>query len=102
MRFFTPLLCTLLLFSNGLLFSQFQGPKFPLSTENQPLSSCPTCAGGIWNNTSNIDASDDSYSQVQLKSYLYCFQNNCYFSRYLTSYNYGFSIPSNGVITGIA
>lgn len=100
-RLFTPLLCLAFAMLYQKAFSQAQGPLFPGTTENQPLSSCTTCSGGIWTSTSNISASDNQYSKVQFKSYLYCFQGNCYFSRYLTSYNYGFSIPTSATILGI-
>jgi hypothetical protein len=97
---------TLILTISFLLFSlagfaQSEGPYFPNQTENQPLSSCGTCAGGIWNNTYKVNAADGVYSDVALMPYLYCFQSACYRSRYLTVYDFGFAIPSNAVVDGI-
>jgi hypothetical protein len=100
-RIFTPLLCLAFAMLHYPAFSQVQGPLFPGTTENQPLSSCTTCSGATWTSTSNISASDNQYSKAQFKSFLYCFQGNCYFSRYLTSYNYGFTIPTSATILGI-
>lgn len=82
-------------------FSQQEGPNSPASSENQPYASCTTCAGAIWDSTSNIYAIDGQVSEVHLDPYLTCFQSTCYRSRYLTAYNFNFDIPQNATIEGI-
>ncbi|HEY6163187.1 MAG TPA: hypothetical protein VI112_18310, partial [Bacteroidia bacterium] len=99
----TPALIVALaaIFSPAASFSQSDGPFFPNQSENQPLSSCPACAGAIWNNTSKISAADNIFSDAQLMPNLYCFQSQCYRSRYLTCHHFGFNISGNATITGI-
>jgi hypothetical protein len=83
------------------VFSQNEDPHHPSSFENDPYLYCTTCAGSIWNDVENVNVIDNEYSTLQLAPYLNCFQGTCYWSRYLACYNFGFSIPSNAMVTGI-
>jgi hypothetical protein len=82
-------------------FSQTAGPGSPTDTGNQPLDYCTTCSGAIWKNTGSIRNSDSQYSTVKLTETMTCYHDSCYLSRYLTSNNFGFSVPSSALITGI-
>ena len=95
------LACILLILIPNYYFSQTDGPFPPSITQNQPPTTCTTCAGAVWNSTFNVTADDDIYSNVQLLNFLNCYPGFCYQSRYLASYNFGFSIPNNAIITGI-
>lgn len=82
-------------------FAQTAGPNYPLATGNQPLDYCSTCSGPIWSNTNNIATEDGQYSYVQLASSMFCYQDSCFRSRYLTCNNFNFSVPSTSVILGV-
>ncbi|MBI3509228.1 MAG: T9SS type A sorting domain-containing protein [Bacteroidetes bacterium] len=82
-------------------FAQNSGVHDPGTTENNPYLYCTTCAGSIWNDAANVNETDNDYSTLQLAPYLNCFQSTCYWSRYLSCYNFNFSIPQNAVIEGI-
>ena len=99
----TPALIAILatIFFPAAIFGQSDGPLFPNQSENQPLFSCSSCAGAIWNNTSKVSAADNVFSDASLMPNLYCFQSQCYRSRYLTCHHFGFNIPGNATITGI-
>jgi predicted transglutaminase-like cysteine proteinase len=92
----------LLLASALALPAQQEGPYLPTATENQPLESCTICTGAVWVNTDSVTAVDGQCTKVTLDPYLNCFHTACYRSRYLTCYNYGFNIPQNAVIEGVA
>lgn len=81
--------------------SQTEGPNIPLSIGNQPLAYCAPCYGAIWYNTNFVAATDGQYSNVQLSNTMFCFQDSCFRSRYLTCNNFNFSIPSSAIILGI-
>lgn len=92
---------TLALAVQTKLCAQQEGPNAPASSENQPYEYCTTCTGAVWDSTANTNAIDGQYSSVVLDPYLNCFQSSCYRSRYLTCYNFGFTIPPTAIITGI-
>lgn len=82
-------------------YAQTAGPNSPLETGNQPLDYCTTCYGTIWSNTNNIAVEDGQYSHVQLASSVFCYQDSCFRSRYLTCNNFNFSVPSAAIILGV-
>lgn len=81
-------------------FSQTE-PYPPNTIENQPYAYCTTCSGSKWMNTGQVVVTDNQFSTVTLKPHLYCYQDQCYWSRYLDCHNFGFSIPSDASIKGI-
>jgi hypothetical protein len=101
MRPYAPIIVIALLCFCLLCGAQSQGPDYPNLSENQPLSSCTGCAGAVWNNANKVNGTDGVYADVQLMPYLFCFQSQCYRSRYLTSHHFGFSIPSSATVDGI-
>lgn len=89
------------LFLSTPSFAQNEFPHNPSSFENDPYLYCTSCAGSIWNNVENVNETDNQYATLSLAPYLNCYQGTCYWSRYLACYDFGFSIPSNAIITGI-
>ncbi len=71
------------------------------SGRNEPPLSCSTCAGALWQNTNEIDQSDNSYAETQLQPYLFCFQTLCYRSRYIVCSDFGIDIPNDALVLGI-
>jgi hypothetical protein len=83
------------------LSAQNQGPSNSANSENQPLSSCIPCSGAMWLNDQNVFSQNSQYTNVLLQNYLNCAATFCYWSRYLHTTNYNFSIPGNATVKGI-
>jgi hypothetical protein len=96
---FLAIIGVLILF-NSKSYSQSQGANSPVWVLNHNLN-CNTCPGAGWTAVTNIEASDNAFSTASLLPNGSCNNNSCYFSQDLTPSDYGFSIPSNAVITGI-
>jgi len=85
--------------ANG--FSQTTFLNSPGSVQNQPFSYCVPCSGAKWINTNNLVSVDSQFTSLTLQPASFCYQDQCYWSRYLDCYNFGFSIPSDAMIKGI-
>jgi hypothetical protein len=91
----------LILLFPSISFSQTNQPNPPGTVENQPYSYCVTCFGSKWVNTDAVASLDNQFSSAVLVPYLNCYQDQCYWSRYLDCHNFGFTIPATAIIRGI-
>jgi hypothetical protein len=88
-------------FLPGIILSQTSLPNFPISVQNQPQEYCAVCSGAKFLNSANVTIIDNQFSTTTLQPYSMCYQDQCYWSRYLDCHNFGFSIPADAVIKGI-
>jgi hypothetical protein len=79
----------------------FSQSNTPTTVDNQPYAYCNTCSGSKWINTSNVSSLDNQYCSTTLKPFSSCYQDQCYWSRYLDCHNFGFTIPDGAAIKGI-
>lgn len=94
------LIIPLILFP-GISFSQTSLVGVPENVQNQPLAFCVPCAGAKWIDPENVKFTDNQLCSSTLQPNMTCFQDQCYWSRYLDCQNFGFSIPGGALIKGI-
>ncbi|MBI2271757.1 MAG: T9SS type A sorting domain-containing protein [Bacteroidetes bacterium] len=80
--------------------AQSLGPESPASVV-YGSAGCLSCPGSTWNSTSDAKSEDGKFATVGLASPYTCFQNYCYYSRYLISTDFSFAIPSGATVLGI-
>jgi hypothetical protein len=91
----------ILLLLPGISFSQTSLPNFPLTVQNQPQEYCAVCSGAKFLNSANVSIIDNLFTTTTLQPNTMCYQDQCYWSRYLDCHNFGFSIPAGAIIKGI-
>jgi len=80
--------------------AQSQGPNNPANASYSNIG-CLACPGAEWTNPINVQYADGMDATTQLSGNPLCFQTSCYYSRYLLTRNFGFSIPAGATITGV-
>ena len=87
----------------GLEQSQGQFSQGPSNSSfiTEEFAGCLACPGSSWSSPSDAVAPDGLFAATQLSAYPTCFQGTCYYSRGLMAQQFGFSIPSSAVITGV-
>src|SRR5690349_5906116 len=76
------------------------GPLNPQSATYSVMG-CLACPGGEWTDLQNIQYPDHQYVTVGLTAQPNCFQTTCFFSRTLFVFDFGFTIPTGAIITGV-
>jgi hypothetical protein len=90
----TLISCAIFLFSVIHLHAQVSGPY-------EPVMFSTSGNGTSWANLSGIAAVDNNPAYADLAQYPTCTNQLCYYSNIANFKGFGFSVPSNAVITGI-
>ncbi len=96
----TILLCIIISVFSIQSFAQSQGPNDP-ATAFDPAAACLACGGASWTKGDSVFASDGNLASIGLRESGFCFQNTCFFSRYLFVEKFGFTVPAGATIDGV-